>query len=127
MGEKKMMSLEDRILRTNLGVVEKHLHDNSEYSLAYYVRQALTRLEKQVIVIDDDVKEYLDKVLNDDGAEAWYTEQIRLDLKDYNGAIKALANKITFERMVRISNDGKKIDFDFPFKTSIRILKDRQT
>lgn len=73
------------------------------------------------IEIEDDVKEYLDKVLHDNGAEAWYTGQVRLDLSDYNGAIKFIINQLFFERMVRLANDGKKINFDYPLKGGIKV------
>lgn len=80
-----------------------------------------------MIEIEDDVKEYLDKILHNDGAEAWYTGQVRLDLTDYNGAIKSLANQLCFERMVHLSNDKKEITFDFPFDKGIRIDESRLT
>lgn len=56
------------------------------------------------IEIEDDVKEYLDDVLHADGQEAYYCGGIDLDLTDYNGAIKSMANALYFQRRLADGN-----------------------
>jgi len=48
------------------------------------------------IEISDETLEYLKDVLHSAGAEAYYCNGINLDLKDYDGAIKNMANSIEF-------------------------------
>lgn len=48
--------------------------------------------ERVSIEISKELKEYLDEVAYDDGVEAWYTEQMKLPLGDYDFTIKGLLN-----------------------------------
>lgn len=48
------------------------------------------------IEISDETLEYLKGVLHGAGAEAYYCGGIHLDLEDYDGAIKNMANSIEF-------------------------------
>jgi len=68
------------------------------------------------IEISEETLEFLNKWLYDNGAEAWYTSQIKLDLSDYDGAIKDMANQIAF---LRCLNDGK-LSYEPFFETTIR-------
>lgn len=79
--------------------------------------------DRKIIWIDDETKEHLDKILNDNGAEAYYTVNIELDLKDYNGAIRQLANDLYFANC--LLNDKLPLD-GIPFKRTIR-TKERRT
>jgi len=74
-----------------------------------------------VIEIESDVKAYLDKILFGDAQEAHYTAGIKLDMEDYNGAIKQMANRLYFERC--LTNDTLSLD-DMPFEDGIRRLED---
>jgi hypothetical protein len=77
-----------------------------------------------VIRIEGEVKEYLDEILYGDGAEAYYTGGIELDLTDYNGAIKVMANYIEFQRVLL----NERLDYNPPFKEGIKIkeIKDKR-
>jgi len=44
------------------------------------------------IEISEELKKYLDEVAYGNGAEAWYTEQIKLPLDDYDYTIKSILN-----------------------------------
>ena len=77
------------------------------------------RTEITDIQIEKDVKEYLDELLFGDGQEAWYCGGIKLDLKDYNGAIKQLANNYHFQRCC--ADDKISLD-NMPFDETIRVI-----
>lgn len=44
----------------------------------------------KTIEVSDELYEYLKEVRYNDGAEAWYTEQIKLDLDNLDDAIKRI-------------------------------------
>ena len=56
------------------------------------------------IEITDEVKEYLDVVLHGVAEGAWYESGIKLDLTDYDGAIRTVANQLEFWRA--LANDS---------------------
>ena len=56
------------------------------------------------IEISNDVKEYLDVVLNGVAEGAWYENGVKLDLTDYDGAIRVVANQLEFWRT--LANDS---------------------
>jgi len=70
------------------------------------------------VEIEDDVREYLDDILHADGAEAWYCGGIELDLQDYNGAIKSMANGLYFQR--RLADENLSLGTP-PFEVGIKV------
>jgi len=72
--------------------------------------------DEMEIETSDETQEYLDKWLHDTGAEAYYTANISLDMKDYDGAIKDMANHIAFQRALL----NGKMHGPYPFKKTIR-------
>ena len=68
------------------------------------------------IIISDEVREYLDKILHAQGEEAWYTSQIELDLTDYNGAIKSVINQLYFWKALAEGSLAPHTEFDKEIK-----------
>ena len=56
------------------------------------------------IEITEEVKEYLDTVLYGVAEGAWYENQVELDITDYDGAIRVVANQLEFWRA--LANDS---------------------
>ena len=70
----------------------------------------------RTVTISEETYDYLQDWLNRDGAEAWYTAGIELDLTDFDGAIKAMANTIEFWRYLA---DGQ-LPYKRIFETDIK-------
>ena len=70
------------------------------------------------IEIDDEVKVFLDKWLYGEGAEAWYCGGVKLDLQDYNGAIKSIVNRLDFWKALSENSIAPHNTFD----SEIRVI-----
>jgi len=73
----------------------------------------------KIIEISDETFDYLQEWLYCEGSEAWYTAQVEYDLKDYDGAIKSMANTIAFHRA--LMND--KLTYEKAFEEDIKVRK----
>lgn len=69
------------------------------------------------IEITDRVKDYLDMILHGVAEGAWYENQIKLDLTDYDGAIRTVANQLEFWRALANDSLSPNLIFDKEIKT----------
>ena len=76
----------------------------------------------RTIEISDEVLEYLSMITHSQGEAAWYENHIKLDLHDYDGAIKSIVNQM--ETWRALAND--QLSPNFYFETEIRVIVEEE-